>query len=96
MRVYFDKLKESQRITRVIIGMPSSHDITSEIDPNEDWGAIDSIDRKKITFEDVDEGVVYFSDEPRSFYKVKTLKGLGFAGLEIDSLHDIITTDNLF
>jgi len=95
MKFHFDILKKSQRITRTIIGMPSSCDITSYIGPDEDWGSVDNWDKEIITFEDVDDGIVYFKDGDK-FYKIKSLIDMGFSGLDgIDSLHDIITIDNL-
>lgn len=83
-------------MTRTIIGMPSSCDITSYISPEDSWGAVDTIDNKKITFEDVDDGVIYVQDE-NMFYKIKSLVKAGFEGIEdIDNLHGIITTHNIF
>ena len=95
MIVNLSEIKDT-RITRTILGMPSSCDITSYISPEDSWGAIDGIDKQKITFEDVDEGVLYVHDE-NMFYKVKSLLKTGFKGLkDIDSLHGIITTYNIF
>jgi len=85
---------KNERITRVIIGMPSSCDITSYIGPDDEWGATDCYDNKKITFEDVDDGIIYFNDEEK-FYKIGSLEKMGYNGIEVDSLYGIIKTNNL-
>ena len=95
MIVKFTEIKDS-RMTRTILGMPSSCDITSYIGPEDTWGAVDGLDNQKITFEDVDEGIIYVHDE-HMFYKIKSLQKVGFKGIkDIDSLHGVITTHNIF
>lgn len=95
MKIYFSNSIKDNRITRTIFGLPSSCDITSYISPEDKWGAVDKLDGKKITSEDLDDGVLYLTDE-QAFYKIESLKNVGFEGMDVSSLHGIITTVNLF
>lgn len=88
--VLFDEISNS-RMTRTIIGCPSSTDITSYIDPENDWGSVDYLTGEKIKYEDCDNGVIYFNQK---MVKISSLKQIGVIGLRCESLHRSLDESN--
>lgn len=92
----------NQRITRVILGMSFSFDVTAWDDGKNDFGDnVDPYDNKPIKYTDLDGfGVIYFRDLPEinKLVKVQSLINAGCIGLEIDDEDDLsspITTSQL-
>ncbi len=90
--VLFKDLKNN-RITRTILGIPSSADITSYIDEDDTKTTIDYIDREPLTFKDVDRGVIYLQKEGMT--KILNLKWMGYVGIKCESMYGPISSDNL-
>ena len=88
--ILFDEISNN-RIARTIIGCPSSTDITSYIDPESDWGAVDYLTGEKIKYEDCDNGVIYFNQK---IIKISSLKQIGVVGLRCESLHRSLDESN--
>jgi len=88
--ILFDEINDS-RITRTIIGCPSSTDITSFIDPESDWGGVDYLTGEKIKYEDCDNGVIYFNQK---MVKISSLKQIGVIGLRCESLYRALNESN--
>jgi hypothetical protein len=89
--VLFDDFSDGGRITRTIIGLSSSTDITSWIDPESDWGAVDYLTNDKIKYEDCDSGLVYVSEK---MVKFSSLKEIGIVGLRCESMYELLNESN--
>lgn len=87
--IYLKDIKDT-RITRTIIGRSSSVDVSvlSEVE------YFDCFTDERLTVEDCDEGLIYFSDG-QEYAKLSSLKKISCVAIDVDSLHDIITLDDL-
>ena len=85
--LYFKNI-ESNRITRTILGLPSSSDISYFIECK----YIDPLDGEIITLEDIDKGSIMVGDD---LYKISSLIDVGVIGFRSHSLFSPISEDDL-
>lgn len=87
--IYFKDIVDN-RISRTIIGKPSSTDVS--IFSDEDH--YDYFCGEKMTVEDCDQGLIYLSDVNR-YVKINNLENFEGIGIDVDDLHECITSKDL-